>query len=73
MIAWLRLWRLRGRWVRLHVDGSAPSLEGFFRGRRGGHYLLDAPQLVTGQGEPQTISGFVAVPWQRVLFMEVKS
>lgn len=71
MLTWLRAWRLRGRLVRLHIDGSNPSLEGILRGRRGGHYLLDVPRLVAGAGEPTELQGFVAVPAGRVAFLQV--
>jgi hypothetical protein len=66
-----RLWRLRGRLVRLHLEGSDPSLMGIYRGRRGGHYILDVPQLVTGAGEPAQLQGFAAVPKGRVLWVQV--
>lgn len=72
MLTWLRTWRLRGRLVRLHLEASEPSVQGLYRGRRGGHYLLDVPQLIVGGGDPKQISGFVCVPCSRVLFMEVK-
>jgi hypothetical protein len=65
-----RLWRLVGRMVRIHLEGTDPSLEGIYRGRRGGHYLLDVPQFVPTPGERKPLSGFVAVPIRRVLFLQ---
>jgi hypothetical protein len=65
------MWRLRGRLVRLHLEGSDPSLMGIYRGQKSGHYLLDVPQLVTGSHEPAPLQGFAAVPKARVIWMQV--
>ena len=74
MLTRLRLWRLRGRLVRLHLEGSDPSLMGIYRGTRGlrdVHYVLDVPKLVTGSGEPAPVQGFAAVPKRRVIWIQV--
>lgn len=71
MFARLRLWRMRGRLVRVHLEGSDPSVQGLYRGRRGGHYLLDVPHIVSGPRDPEPLTGFVAIPAGRVLFLQV--
>lgn len=73
MLTRLRMWRLRGRLVVLNVSGIEPSLQGVYKGRRGGHYLLDVPHLVTSQQNPAPLQGFVAVPVDRVIFLQVLS
>lgn len=74
MPAWLLrlLWRLRGkRLVRLHLVDQEASLEGILLGRWSGHYVLLTGTLLEAEGRSIRIDGYMEVPSERVLFVQV--
>ena len=65
----------RRRKVRLHIEGMQGSLQGILVGMWAGHYVLDIPEVIVGEGAGTTSlqgDGFrrVAVPKGRVLFLQ---
>lgn len=77
MPAWLVLlfWRIRGkRKVRLLPADGAPTWEGVLAGCTGGrdgHYILLAPRLLEEENASHALGGFVEVPRERVLAVQV--
>ena len=64
--------RLRGkRLVRLHIVGDGPSVEGILLGRSSGHYILLSPKLLETPDRSHLLDGHIAVPVERVLFVQV--
>lgn len=56
-------------YVRAHLDGLTPSLEGWLVGTTPDHYLLDAAALVGTDGR-NGLTGLVRVPRGRVVFLQ---
>lgn len=67
----------RKRRVVLHLDSRTPgieglTLEGVMVGSRRDHYALELAKLVRGADETISIDArFIAIPRERVLFVEV--
>jgi hypothetical protein len=64
----------RKRLVRLHLEGSNPSLEGLLVGwpnRNAGHYVLKMAQMIERVDAAVTLDGVaVRVPRERVVFVQ---
>jgi hypothetical protein len=61
----------RGRkLVRVHVQNGS-SLEGVYRGRRGGHYVLELAKLLESAGKTVALEGWVEIPERNVVFLQV--
>jgi hypothetical protein len=66
------VWGLRGRrLVRLHLTGTDPTIEGILVGRWGGHYVLLKPKVMQEKDRTYTLEGYVEVPADRVVFVQV--
>jgi len=60
----------RRRMVRVHLKGDAPSISGFYRGRWGGHYVLDIAKLHESVTSTVPLEGRVSIPIANVLFLQ---
>lgn len=64
----------RKRMVRLHLDGSNPSIEGLLVGSPFGwadHYVIRTATLVAGEDQSHDLEGHdVRVPRERVVFLQ---
>lgn len=66
----------RARRVRLHYfDGATPSVEGLLTSRRHHEYVIDIPELVTGDENVRVLleSKRLLVPREAVSMLEVLS
>lgn len=68
----MKILKSRRKLVRLHMDGSRPSLEGILTGFWADHYLLTQPEIMAAPGETYALDGpEVRVPKTNVVFVEV--
>jgi len=68
---WRLAFKLRGRRLaRLHLTGSAPSIEGILIGAVGGRYVLLNPTVLRDP-EPAELTGHIEVPKENVIFIQV--
>lgn len=53
---------------------NGPTVQGVLRvmpRHPGGHYVLWAPKVVTGEGSTESLAGHMEIPRERVLFFTV--
>ena len=68
------IWKVRGkRLARLHLLDPAPSIEGILVGCWGGHYIVIQPKIVEQPDQVVALEGYVEIPRERVLFVQVLS
>lgn len=59
------------RLARLHLKDNAPSVEGLLMGRFNGHYVLSAPKILEAKDRTYSLDGWVEVPAEKVLYVQV--
>ena len=65
------MWFTRKRLVRLHLEGSSPSLDGILTGFWANHYVLVTGSVVESENRSYALDGpSVRVPRERVVFVQ---
>jgi hypothetical protein len=59
------------RVARLHLKDNAPSVEGLLMGRFNGHYILQAPKILETKERTYSLDGWLEVPAEKVLYVQV--